>query len=350
MVEKLIHPFRAAGKFIIKVLKYFFQINPDIRLSKQRLFIGVATTSLFLVIVVIVTINKNADLHWDVTYEGFNKGMFFIFRTPLAIVAATLPILGLIAAVHRSAQTEHQIQQIKMQNYFSNYYNHKKEYITHFKEAAKRLLQDTFKNITENVISSFYHRTYPNNCETYFSTEHDINWIAQLEEHLIRISYLLSTMMDCQASQVRLLLFFEIYTIENTFLKSLYKKTNTNINDYSYAGNKICFAFTNNQDVHYFKLIPYTLNPIFSRISLYAELLSKLKYLAVRDENMPFFNTSFYFELKYNDLSKMPILDKIDIHETNIIKIEIELMEEVNRIKDDMEYGLLDAYKKFDNQ
>jgi len=62
------------------------------------------------------------------TYVCINFLFSEVLFIPLAIIAAALPILGILLALHRSVQTQEQIRQTKHHNIVNNYFLHKREF------------------------------------------------------------------------------------------------------------------------------------------------------------------------------------------------------------------------------
>ena len=62
------------------------------------------------------------------SYDCINFLFSEVLFIPLAIIAAALPILGVLLALHRSVQTQEQIKQTKHHNIVNNYFLHKREF------------------------------------------------------------------------------------------------------------------------------------------------------------------------------------------------------------------------------
>ncbi|WP_444913688.1 hypothetical protein [Microbulbifer sp. TRSA007] len=103
-----------------------------------------------------IVIIFNSDLQWDFSHKGFND-FHQIFRIPLAILALALPIVALVATIHRSAQLSETLKRAEIQNTFANYYTHRKEFL----ELLKQLEVD--HGISFSGRAGLYAKIFPNN-------------------------------------------------------------------------------------------------------------------------------------------------------------------------------------------
>ena len=103
----------------------------------------------------------NTPLIKDLSANGFNN-FVKIFSVPLGVLALIIPIVGLLAANHRSSQTSRAITTSNSQNNFSNYYKHLEEFKKHCNELkTKEDLHFGFKEIKE-IDSRIIHKIlYP---------------------------------------------------------------------------------------------------------------------------------------------------------------------------------------------
>jgi hypothetical protein len=90
------------------------------------------------------------------SYSCINFLFSKVLLVPLAIIATALPITGILLALHRSGQTQAQIQQTKHHNIVNNYFMHKREFVG---------LCSELENIYEIKIDSrkIYLELFPNN-------------------------------------------------------------------------------------------------------------------------------------------------------------------------------------------
>ena len=97
-------------------------------LSQSRLFWltfifgGLAATTA----IIAITSNNNFILCTDV--KCFSNFLEY-YAIPIKIISATFFVAGFVAVIHRSNQTHHQIELTHEQNTFSNFYEHKKQFV-----------------------------------------------------------------------------------------------------------------------------------------------------------------------------------------------------------------------------
>lgn len=100
----------------------------------------------FLALIALSVIIIMSNLKPNFSYEGFNL-FLIIFRFPIGLLALLIPVVAVLAANHRSAQTKEQMRLTKKQikktqkqikittenNAFSNYFKHSEEFEKHIK-------------------------------------------------------------------------------------------------------------------------------------------------------------------------------------------------------------------------
>lgn len=120
--------------------------QPDERFFSLPLvkFVLLIFGSLFIVTVTF-GIKTAVALQFDWSSTGINNVVFNLFKSPIAIIGFSLPILGLIGLNHRSEQTKQQIQLSESQNNFSNYYKHIEEFEKYLSDSinASSWFKDT---------------------------------------------------------------------------------------------------------------------------------------------------------------------------------------------------------------
>jgi len=271
-----------------------FEIDPAIRLSAVPVFKLVAIGLPIIAIILSIIIYINSDLKLDLSFAGFNSALFTVYRVPLAILTACLAILGVISAIHRSAQATLQISKTTEQNIFSNFYKHRQEYIDHLKELRPEMPSYISDEMSEKVIRGFYNETYPLNNASNFTTKPELLWLTYFDKSLVELCYLLSTMRGNNNHNSTLLLYkefirqetsirqdyFEIKIPENAQVPLLSEKT-INVTYWDNSKGKL--------------LIPKrVISSLFDRLCNYADLLTKLKYLADEFEGTILYGTSAY--------------------------------------------------------
>lgn len=129
---------------------------------------GTIATSLILSSVILY--NSSSELISDWNYQGFNFFFTNVLRVPGIVLAVGSAIITLIATIHRSSQTqaqieraEHQIQETIKQNNFINYYKHRKEFIDTVKTNIEVYKKIGHEKLVLSYISDFiYDLLYPN--------------------------------------------------------------------------------------------------------------------------------------------------------------------------------------------
>lgn len=104
--------------------------DPDTPFLELPIVLGTFLLISFLAIATIVTIILFDPRSFLLTSEGFNQAANYL-KVPLGLLTVSIPLLALLAANHRSAQTKRQMEltrdQIAFageQNNFANYYKH----------------------------------------------------------------------------------------------------------------------------------------------------------------------------------------------------------------------------------
>jgi len=140
------------------------------------------TLILFLAVVSSVVIFTSDPRPLVLTSDGFNEGVSYL-KVPLGLLTVSIPLLALLAANHRSAQTKQQMQltrnqiertdnQIKLtldQNKFANYYKH----IEVFEKFCKDRFESPGKFLFKNV-RALHNHLFPNAREGDFKASPDV--------------------------------------------------------------------------------------------------------------------------------------------------------------------------------
>ncbi|QLF94087.1 hypothetical protein HW090_13130 [Pseudomonas sp. ABC1] len=117
-------------------------------------FFGLAAIATCLIIVF-------SDLQCDLSYNGFNHAIT-IFKFPLGILAAAIPIIALLAANHKSEQTRETIRIASSNNNFTNYHKHISEFEVYIEkhhddnEIKIKSLRDLHKTSFPNARNGDY--------------------------------------------------------------------------------------------------------------------------------------------------------------------------------------------------
>lgn len=194
-----------AAKIVMKI----FKIDPSIKLSAVPIFKIVLVALPVVAVICSVIIYANSDLNLDLSYVGFNTVLFTVLKFPFAILAAWVTILGVIAAIHRSAQTSLQIRKTIEQNVFANFYKHRKEYFDHMEQLKNGMPTHIGSKLNEKIIRGFYASTYPNNSVSNFTAKPSLEWIETFDRSLIELCYLLTGMKKEENHRTSILLYRE---------------------------------------------------------------------------------------------------------------------------------------------
>jgi hypothetical protein len=296
----------------MKIIK----IDPNIRLSSVPLFrlIAIALPLLALISIVVIVLKSNLTI--ELSFEGFNFGFFTVFRVPLAILAACITVLGVIAAIHRSAQTTLQIEKSTEQNTFSNFYKHRQEYVEHFKEVRNDFPEHIKGNITEKIIRGYYSSTYPFNNSTSFTVKPNIGWIESFDKGLIELSYILNRMATIDSASLILAIYRELLRQETSIRQGLFDINKLADAAIPLGNSKITFIQYWDGSKFELKICRKLISSCYLRIRDYAEFLRKLKYLA--DE---FEGTMLYGTDAYSCLSTLEHHNKFDKDDYPIVKL-----------------------------
>ena len=144
--------------------KSFFELS----IVRWSFFIIISLSLLATAAIII-----NNTLIFDFTYTGFNQ-FISIFKVPIGILAAAIPIVAVYATNHRSEQTKKQIEIANSQNNFINHFKHIEEfekYIdSHFHEPVTQLTS----------ARKTYNKLFPNSREGNFTLSEGI--LNKIEE------------------------------------------------------------------------------------------------------------------------------------------------------------------------
>lgn len=191
-----------------------------------------------------ITIVKNSNLHFELSYSGFN---FFIeaFRLPLAILALIIPTVALLASNHRSVQTAAQIKAANSQNTFSNHYKHLEEFEKYCKDVFEEANGISKPRILHKLI-------YPNSKHGSFLVSE--KYIESIEIYIGRIIEIWKELQHLEISEA-LPLFIEIKDLIKKFDKDnhLKPKLSTTSNRLALGGLELSVP---NGDARYFYLTP----------------------------------------------------------------------------------------------
>ncbi len=129
--------------FSIAILFIIFHYNNWLRLThknlfKQPLFIASIALPIYMFIMYGLWVWKGHDINFSST--GFNN-FLDITKLPLLILASSVPLAAIISNLHRTIQTEAQINLSETKNAIDRYLAHEKNFIEKIKEISEVKLQ-----------------------------------------------------------------------------------------------------------------------------------------------------------------------------------------------------------------
>lgn len=304
--------------------KSIFEIDPKISLSSVPLFRLTLTILPSLALLCFTIIVLNSNLEFDLSYSGFNYGLFTISKVPLAILAACITILGVIAAIHRSAQTTLQIEKASEQNTFSNFYKHRQEYVEHFNEIKEELPEHISKNLSEKTIRWYYSSSYPSNNPSSFSIKPCLGWIESFDKGLIELTYILSKMASGKDVNLVILLYSEFLLQETSIRQDLFNLRRPEDAKISTDECRIVGIHYWNDSKSDILICKNMLASSFKRVQDYSDFLTKLKYLCDEFEGTMLYGTNVYSGLStmahYNKFNE-DLIDQLYSKEERILTI-----------------------------
>ena len=318
----------------------FLGIDPSVKLSSVPIFRFVAIALPIASLICSVVIILNSNLRIDLSFEGFNFWLFTVFRVPFAIIAAWVTVLGVIAAIHRSAQITLQIEKSVEQNTFSNFYKHRQEYGKHFLEIKSSFSEHIKDNISEKIIRGYYNSTYPTNNASNFTVRSRLEWIEPFDEALIELCYMLLKMQHNHNVNIILFLYKEFLIRETSIRQGFFDIATPEQASISLQKSKKILIKYWNGSKSEISICENLITSSFSRVREYADFLTKLKYLADEFEGTMLFGTNVYSGLsllhhrKELDGEDHPI-SKLYVSGTKYVELtELEYKEAVNILED----------------
>lgn len=232
--------------------------------------------------------------------------------------------MGVIAAIHRSAQTTLQIEKAPEQNTFSNFYKHRQEYVEHFNEIKEELPEHISKNLSEKTIRWYYYSSYPSNNPSSFSIKPCLGWIESFDKGLIELTYILSKMASGKDVNLVILLYSKFLLQETSIRQDLFNLRRP-------EGAKISTDECRIVGIHYWNdsksdisICKSMLASSFKRVQDYSDFLTKLKYLCDEFEGTMLYGTNVYSGLStmahYNKFNE-DLIDQLYSKEERILTI-----------------------------
>ncbi|WP_220774133.1 hypothetical protein [Citrobacter europaeus] len=155
--------------FIPIGLLVIFHFNRWLKLThknllKQPLFIASVALPFYMFIIYGLWAWKGHNINF--TSEGFNS-FLEISKLPLIILASSVPLAAIVSNIHRTIQTEAQINSSEIKNSIDRYLSHEKNFVEKIKEMAIFTMQNY-------VEESSKHYNHGNDKKTKLLTAHEI--------------------------------------------------------------------------------------------------------------------------------------------------------------------------------
>lgn len=150
-------------------LMIIFHFNGWLKLThknllKQPLFIASVALPFYMFIIYGIWAWKDHNI--NLTSDGFNN-FLEISRLPLIILASSVPLAAIVSNIHRTIQTEAQINSSEIKNSIDRHLSHEKNFVDKIKEMATFTMQNY-------VDESSKHHKYNKDKSTKLLTSHEI--------------------------------------------------------------------------------------------------------------------------------------------------------------------------------
>lgn len=120
-----------------------FHFGPHKNFGELSITRWVTSIGMAAVIFSFYVIIDNTNMVLDLSSNGFNAAVG-IFRVPLGILASLVPVLMLLAAIHRSEQTKEQIRVANISGHLSSYFTHIEEFEKYMNRVKEQITDIQF--------------------------------------------------------------------------------------------------------------------------------------------------------------------------------------------------------------
>lgn len=134
----------------------------DSKLFRAAIFIPLA----FGVSLLFINIISNNVSQFCLSSDCVNN-FFELYKYPLSIMGLSVPLTAIVAALHRSEEARHQIEETIKQNTFNNYIKHKEEFL----KLLEKIEKQCFCQFSDPLF--LYKKIFPKNNYSAFSFEAD---------------------------------------------------------------------------------------------------------------------------------------------------------------------------------
>lgn len=262
-------------KKINSIIFRYFEFT-DESLSKQHLFKLSIGGPLLIAALLCIPLWFDKNINLSLTYSGY-ENFLSIFKLPIGVWSLSIPLVAIVAHIHRTIQTASQIEATKAKNLSDSFFSHHK-FVT---EALSKLPVYPLKiNNTEfdsklDAPYSLYNKFFPKSSyENGFSQEGFSDVVSVIQDTINSLSASLSMSKNSTDHEKELFhnfdhIIFSANKLKEEMLLSIYKTDNNNV--YMYRS-----------DTRTFKLaIPYeNEDELKSEIRSIVELVTKVFELA----------------------------------------------------------------------
>ncbi|NMX39355.1 hypothetical protein HBO34_15885 [Pseudomonas veronii] len=168
--------------------------DPHTRFFDLAIVRYLAGTIFFFAVLAGSAIAFESKLSLNLSYEGFNN-FLVVYRFPIGVMAVLIPVIAVLAANHRSAQTKEQMHltqeqikytqtQIKItteNNAFSNYFKHSEEFDKYLttRSSVEKLFSANSRHLHRSLFPDAKQGIYHVNTNTFKKIDNHIEAILQ---------------------------------------------------------------------------------------------------------------------------------------------------------------------------
>lgn len=168
--------------------------DPHTRFFDLCIVRSIAGVIIFVAVLACGAITFRSNLSLNLSYEGFNQ-FLVVYRFPIGVLAILIPVIAVLAANHRSAQTKEQMYltqeqikhtqaQIKItteNNAFSNYFKHSEEFGKYLttRSSVEKLLTANSRHLHRSLFPDAKQGIYHVNTKTLETINSHVETILQ---------------------------------------------------------------------------------------------------------------------------------------------------------------------------
>lgn len=180
---------------------------------------------------------------FDFSSAGYTK-FLSIFSLPIGVLSLSIPLVAIVAHIHRTIQTEKQINLIDQKNISDRFYSHYKYIMDSFSSIEMdnmKINGDTSKKIKISNINSLYHCFFPHSSpENGVITDGNLNHATEISKSFYDINEKIKELED-KTSNPDVILFDILIEVG-----LLSRKLNINTNEIASSKNSRKLLFIEN--------------------------------------------------------------------------------------------------------